>query len=115
MPFPRSPYYVHVTKAQVSSVDVTGAQYRLENTTKSTESLGTSSETDSNITINIAECGDWDMNDNIKITASYYGKLVSSTHQVVSGDNSTYDFGTLALDDPVSGGGGSLVNGGLAS
>lgn len=114
MPFPQVPYYVQVTKAQVSSVDVSGVQYRLENTTKSTETLKYSSETDSNISINLAECGDWDLNDNIKITASYYGKIKSSTHQVVSGDNSEYDFGTLALGDAAAGGGGTLVNGGLA-
>lgn len=111
MPFPQSPYYVQVTKAQVASVDVSGAQYRLENTTKSTETLKYSSESDSNITINLSECGDWDLNDNIKISASYYGKVKSSTHQVVSGDNSEHDFGTLALADA---GGGALVNGGLA-
>jgi hypothetical protein len=114
MPFPQSPYYVQVTKAQVASADVSGAQYRLENTTKATEALKSSSESDSNITINLAECGDWAINDNIKITASYYGKVVSDTHQVVSGDNSTHDFGTLALAD-ASTGGGTLVNGGLVS
>lgn len=113
MPFPQSPYYVQVTKAQVASVDVSGVQYKLENTTKSTETLKSSSESDSNITINLAECGDWDLNDNIKITATYYGKLISDTHQVVSGDNSVHDFGTLALADASTGGGGTLVNGGL--
>jgi len=112
MPFPQSPYYVFVSKVQVSSVDVSGAQFRLENTTKSTEIIGASDETDSNIAFNLAECGDWDLNDNITITASYYGKIVSITHQVVSGDNSEHDFGTLALSDP-SAGGGTLVNGGL--
>ena len=112
MAFPQTPYYVQVSKSQVSSVDVAGVQYRLENTTKSTETLKSSSESDSNIIINLAECGDWDLNDNIKITASDYGKIASSTHQVVSGDNSEHDFGTLALADP-AGGGGTLVNGGL--
>lgn len=113
MAFPRAPYYVHVTKAQVSSADVAGAQYRLENMTKSTEMTGMSNETDSNISFNLAECGDWDLNDTIKITASYYGKIVSSTHQVVSGDYSEHDFGTLALADTL--GGGTLINGGLVS
>lgn len=110
MPFPQAPYYVLVSKVQLSSADVSGAQFRLENTTKSTEMTGASNETDSNIAFNLAEAGDWDLNDNIKITATYYGKIVSDTHQVVSGDNSEHDFGTLALGD---GGGGTLVNGGL--
>ncbi len=112
MPFPQSPYYVLVSKVQLSSADVSGAQFRLENTTKSTEMTGASDETDSNIAFNLAECGDWDLNDSIKITASYYGKVKSSTHQVVSGDNSEHDFGTMALADA---GGGRLVGGGLAS
>ena len=113
MSFPQMPYYVLVSKVQLSSVDVSGTQFRLENVTKSTETTGASTETDSNITFNLAECGDWALNDNIKITASYYGKIVSSTHQVVSGDNSEHDFGTLALSDESTGGGGTLVNGGL--
>lgn len=112
MAFPQAPYYVLISKVQLSSADVAGAQFRLENTTKSTEVLGASDETDSNIAFNLAELGDWDLNDNIKITASYYGKIVSSTHQVVSGDYSEHDFGTLALAD-ASAGGGTLVNGGL--
>jgi len=113
MPFPQSPYYVLVSKVQLSSVDVSGTQFRLENTTKSTEVIGASDETDSNIAFNLAECGDWDLLDSIKITATYYGKIVSSTHQVVSGDNSEHDFGTLAVTDPSAGGGGTLINGGL--
>lgn len=112
MPFPQSPYYVVVTKVQLSSVDVSGTQFRLQNTTKGTETIAVSAETDSNIIINLAECGDWDMNDSIKIIATYYGKIVSSSHQVVTGDNSEHDFGTLTLGDATAGG-GTLVNGGL--
>lgn len=113
MPFPAAPYYVFVTKVQLSSADVSGTQFRLQNTTKSTEMTGASEETDSNIAFNLAEAGDWDLNDNIKITATYYGKIISSTHQVVSGDNSEHDFGMLALGEAPDASGGTLVNGGL--
>lgn len=114
MPFPQSPYNIRVGKVQVDSVDVSNTQFRLENTTKSTETLKSSSETDSNIAINLAECGDWDINDNIKITGYYYSKVGSSVHQVVSGNNGSHDFGTIAMEDAATGG-GTLVNGGLAS
>lgn len=114
MAFPQAPYTIRVGKVQVNSVDVSGAQFRLENTTKSTETLKSSSETDSNITINLAECGDWDINDNIKLTGYYYGKVGSSVHQVVAGDNGAHNFETIALSDAATGG-GTLVNGGLAS
>ena len=96
MPFPQAPYHVHVDKVQVSGSDVSGAQFKLENVTKSTETRESSSEPDSNITINLAECGDWDLNDVIKITATYSGKTGSDTHQVVAGDNGYHDFGTIA-------------------
>ena len=115
MAFPQSPYNVRVGKVQVNSVDVAGAQFRLKNTTKSTETLKASDETDSNITINLAECGDWDLNDNIEIEVSYYSKVGSATHQVVSGDYGFHNFGTIALSDAAAAGGGTLVNGGLVS
>lgn len=113
MAFPQAPYYISVNKAQINSIDIVGVQYRLENLTKVTEVLRASVEVDSNITINIAECGDWNINDDMKITASYYGKLVTSTHQITAGDNNMHDFGILELTDPVAGGGGALINGGL--
>ena len=122
MPFPQTPYYVQITKVQVSSIDVSGAQFRLKNVTKGTDTLKSSSETDSNITINLSECGDWDLNDNIEIVISREGKVASATHQVVSGDNSEHDFGTLALLENVGrlvirslADGSRLINGGMTS
>lgn len=107
---PQTPYYVHVTKVQDANVDVSGAQFKLKNVTKGTEAVEMSEEPDSNISINLAECGDWDLNDVIKITATHYGKITEESHQVVPEDYSDHDFGTLALQDA---GGGTLVNGGL--
>lgn len=97
MTFPQSPYNVHVGKVQDGGADVSGAQFKLENITKSTEKLKTSNESDSNITINVAECGDWDTGDVIKITATYGGKNGSSTHTIAVGDYGEHDFGTLPL------------------
>lgn len=113
MAFPQIPYYVQITKVQVNNIDVSGVQYTLENITKLTQILISSDELDSNIIINLSDCGDWDLGDNIKIIATYYGKIASGIHQVVSGDNNEYDFGTLALMDVNIVGGGTLVNGGL--
>lgn len=115
MAFPQSPYYVIVSGVQLLGADISGTQFKLENITKGTEVLSVSDETDSNIAFNLAELGDWDMDDNIRITASHYGKVASNTHQVVFGDNSEHDFGTLALGDAVISGGRILVNGGLVS
>lgn len=120
MSFPQSPYNIRVGKVQVDSVDVSGAQFRLKNTTKSTETLKTSSETDSNITINLAECGDWNINDNLELVISYNGKVATGTHQVVAADNGRHDFGTVALLENVGrlvarglADGGRLINGGM--
>lgn len=120
MPFPQPPYNVRVGKVQFNSGDISGARFRLKNTTKDTDIVKTSSETDSNITINIAECGDWDLNDNLELVVSHNGKVYTGTHQAVAADNGRHDFGTVALLENVGGlvtrglaDDGRLVNGGM--
>ena len=104
MPFPTgsNPYTIRVSNAQVDGADISGTQFKLINLTKNTEVLAMSNEADSNISIDLSNCGDWDLGDNIKIMASYYSKIGSSTHQVVSGDNGYHDFGTISLSDVIT-------------
>lgn len=98
---PLAPYLVSVEKVQSSGADVSGTSFLLENLTKGTSITKSSSESDSNITINLDDCGDWDLGDTIKITATYLSLEGISTHSVVEGDNGIHDFGIIAVADPV--------------
>ena len=98
-PIDRDPYIVFVSAVTDGGSPVSGTQFKLTNLTKNTYTLAMSNEADSNISINLSNCGDWDIGDNIKIMASYYGKIGSSTHQVTSSDNGYHDFGTITLSD----------------
>lgn len=99
MAFPtdRDPYNIRVSAVTDGGSPVSGASIKLENLTKATDTTKVSSETNSNITIHLAECGDWDVGDQIKVTATYGGKTGSSTHTTASGDNGRWDAGSIAV------------------
>lgn len=98
MPFPQVPYNVRVSSVVSDGNPVSGVTITLYNITKSTNTAKTSSESNSNITINLAECGDWDVGDVIYVKASYDGNIIpSSPHTTASGDNGKFDFGSLDI------------------
>ena len=98
MPFPQAPYNIRVPSVVADGNPVSGVTITLHNITKSTNTAKTSSESNSNITINLAECGDWDIGDVIYVEAEYDGNIMpSAPHTVVSGDNGRFDFGTLDI------------------
>ena len=100
MAFPadRNPYNIRVTSVTVSGSPVSGAAITLYNDTKSTSTVKTSNETNSNISINLSECGDWTVGDIIHVKAAYGGnEKVSGNHTTASGDNGKFEFGTLAI------------------
>jgi len=99
MAFPtaRDPYIVRVSAVTDGGSPVSGASIKLENLTKATSTTKVSSETNSNIAINLSECGDWTVGDQIKVTATYDGKTGSSTHTTSSGDNGRWDVGSIAI------------------
>lgn len=100
MAFPtaRDPYNIRVTSVTVDGSPVSGAVITLYNSTKSTNTAKTSNETNSNITINLSECGDWTVGDIICVKASYGGDVASSSnHTTATGDNGRFEFGTIAI------------------
>jgi len=99
MAFPtaRDPYIVRVSAVTDGGSPVSGASIKLENLTKATDTTKVSSETNSNIAINLSECGDWTVGDEIKVTATYDGKTGSSTHTTASGDNGRWNAGSIAI------------------
>ena len=97
MAFPQAPYMVRVSAVTDGGSPVSGASIELENLTKATSTTKVSSETNSNIAINLSECGDWDVGNQIKVTATYNGKTGSSTHTTTSGDNGKWDVGSIAI------------------
>lgn len=96
-PMDRDPYNVRVSAVTDGGSPVSGASIKLENLTKATDTTKVSSETNSNITINLSECGDWDVGDQIQVTTTYAGKTGSSAHTTASGDYGRYDFGSIAI------------------
>ena len=97
MAFPQAPYTVRVSAVTDGGSPVSGASIELENLTKATSTTKVSNETNSNIAINLSECGDWDVGNQIKVTATYNGKTGSSTHTTTSGDNGKWDAGSIAI------------------
>ena len=99
MAFPtnRAPYIVRVSAVTDGGSPVSGASIKLENLTKATSTTKVSNETNSNIAINLSECGDWSVGDQIKVTATYNGKTGSSTHTTSSNDVGRWDVGSIAI------------------
>jgi len=99
MAFPgaQKPYVVRVQKVTDGGADVSGATIKLENVTKATDVSKTSSETNSNIAIPLAGAGDFDIGDEIKVTATYGGKNGSSAHTTAGGDNGVWNVGELKI------------------
>ena len=97
MAFPQAPYTVRVSAVTDGGSPVSGASIELENLTKATSTTKVSGETNSNIAINLSECGDWDVGNQIKVTATYNGKTGSSTHTTASVDNGKWDVGSIAI------------------
>ena len=100
MPFPdnTNPYVVRVGSVTDGGSPVSGASLKLENVTNVTDTTKVSSEANSNIAINLSECGDWAIGNEIKITATYDGKIASDTHTTAAGDNGYWNVGTLTLE-----------------
>ena len=99
MPFPgsRNPYIVRVSSVTDGGSPVSGASLKLEDVTNVTDTTEVSSETNSNIAINLSECGDWAIGNEIKITATYDGKTGSNTHTTATGDNGYWSVGEIAI------------------
>jgi len=68
--------------------------------TKATQTIKTSSEADSNIIINVADCGVWDDGDSLQIDVAY---LVNSATEVAVINQTTHpagiEFGTIELNE----------------
>ena len=101
MAFPQPPYLVRVQKVVQSGIDISGASIKLENITKATDTTEISNESDSNITINLADLGDWDVGDSLKVTATYDGNSAASTHTVAAGDGGAWNVGSLEIGGDV--------------
>lgn len=100
MAFPshRNPYNVRIEAVTVDGSPVSGAVITLYNNTQGTSTERTSTETDSNITINLSDCGDWVIGDVIHVKAVYGGNVkVSGNHETANPDYGKYEFGTLAI------------------
>lgn len=108
MPPPNNPYLIHVTVVNASSGSpVSGAQFTLKNTTKSTQATQvTSNESNSNIALNMADCGDgdWTTGDNVELDVTYGGE---NKTEVTSINTSTHpsgrELGTITLESDASG------------
>ena len=97
---PISPYHIFVTAVHNSGGSaVSGAQFTLKNTTKSTQTIATSSESDSNIVLNVADCGAWDNGDGIELEVSFGTENKTETTTV---DTVTHpaggEFGLIVLE-----------------
>jgi len=101
MVFPenRNPYVVRVSSVTDGGSPVSGASLKLENVTNATDTTEISSEINSNVAINLAECGDWVVGNEIKITATYSGKSGYSTHTTAIGDNGYWNAGEIAITE----------------
>lgn len=97
---PISPYHIFVTAVHNSGGSaVSGAQFTLKNTTKSTQTIATSSESDSNIVLNVADCGEWDTGDDIELEVSFgtENKTESTTINTVTHPMGR-EFGLIVLE-----------------
>lgn len=73
------------------------ASLKLENVTNVTDTTKVSSETNSNVAINLSDCGDWAIGNSIKVTVTYDGKTGSDTHTTATGDNGYWNVGEIAI------------------
>lgn len=96
-PIAHDPYIVRVSAVTDSGSPVSGASIKLENLSKGTNTTKVSSETNSNVSINLSECGEWVIGNQIKVTATYGGKTGASTHTTASGDNGRWDADSIAI------------------
>lgn len=99
MVFPenQNPYVVRVSSVTDGGSPVSGASLKLENVTNVTDITKVSNEVNSNIAINLSECGDWAIGNEIKITATYDGKTGSDTHTAATGDNGYWSAGEIVI------------------
>jgi len=97
-PSKQKPYVVRVQKVTVGGWDVSGATIKLDNLTKATYTSNVSSETNSNIAIPLAGAGDFDIGDDIQVTATYGGKSeASAVHTTVTGDHGVWNVGEIQI------------------
>lgn len=100
---PIAPYIITVSGVTLSGVgDVTGTQFTFDNVTKSTQFIISSSESDSNISVNLASIGDWDDGDTVTVQADYitYSDTQTLTIDItVNPGGETISF-ALSADEP---------------
>lgn len=99
-PMPRAPYIIHVTAVNDSGgAPVSGAEFTLKNTTEGTQVVKTSNESNSNIAINVADCGDWTTGDNLELDVTYAGEdKTEATSINTSTHPSGRELGTITLE-----------------
>lgn len=95
---PIGEYNVFVKAVTLDSTPVSGATLTLYNTTKGTNVVRVSSESNSNVAISLADCGIWNIGDTIHVKAVYSGnEQDSGNHTVQSADNGKWDADTIAI------------------
>ena len=94
---PIDTYNVFVTAVTVDGTPASGATITLYNLTKGTDIARVSSESNSNIAFSLADLGDWDLGDTIRVKAAHSGHDQTSDHPLESADLGKFDFGIIAI------------------